>query len=975
MQKYVLNLVVILLGTYCSLANALGVGGLTVNTALNEPLDATIALRNSGDVRVGEISVRLASVADFEATGIEYLTFLSGLNFEIKGDKNNRPISINVSSRVPVIEPYVNFLIELSWPNGRILKEYTVLLDPVFGDTNLNAGTRTIAEQISVAQAPQTVYKPSAKQNAPSGNRLSRTGDSASSVTVLANDTLWEIAVEHKPQGTSVHQAMHAIKDANPDAFFNNNINRLKAGYVLRVPSANEIQRFGRQEALDATRRDVALWSGDQSVKKTTGSSTYQAENQGELRLAGAEDGDTGFASLEEQDALNSANEELADRVNDLESQLQDLNKLLELKNSQLALLQQQTENIDNSKVADIAESIEKVNQALNTTNDDLSALEEKKVVAELESPVVDDEKIASTLAAKQPLKSSAPVTLLPELPIWQQPLAQLGALFLLLLLLLLVYVLRNRSKADELIVDDEDILLSVSEESDVDDEEFIALPDEEENDLATYEARFESESYTEAIADLESAVESQAHRADLRLLLLKLSAKEGDKDRFVSHFRSLEAIGQEKDVDAARRILSSITGSNEWLSVDVEETLVDDSDDFFREIVHEEELTDEIEALLMASEGATSLDQQDFEDFDVGEEGQDIQSLDELHASLGGLEPVDEDVEKVVDEVKTELTETMIIPPETKAAGPDALENKEDESDELEFDLGDELESFTDLSVKTTEMTADSIDDGLEFENTISIDKTELDTTTDNHEDDEMSMDEISMDTLSISADDTGLEVQGSEIELPADESLSSDDDILDFDIDSLSDDTSVDEINLSETSIDDIADEALDIDVSMDNLDDESLSIDELIGDDDSALDIDDLLNLESDDPSDSEPSDENVLDLADFAEDDDLELDSFDLSADLDTSADDELETFVEEDGSDNTSDFDDFAGFLEDMDEESIAGTDAIQTKLDLAEAYIEMDDFDGARDALTEVVNEGDVAQQAEARNMLDKISG
>lgn len=104
-------------------ASALGVGDITLHSALNQPLDADIELLDVGDLGADEIEVRLAGADVFAAAGVERLQFLNELRFSpvLQGRGGNR---IHVSSSRPVQEPYLNFLVEVARPNGRIVREF-----------------------------------------------------------------------------------------------------------------------------------------------------------------------------------------------------------------------------------------------------------------------------------------------------------------------------------------------------------------------------------------------------------------------------------------------------------------------------------------------------------------------------------------------------------------------------------------------------------------------------------------------------------------------------------------------------------------------------------------------------------------------------------------------------------------------------------------------------------------------------------
>ncbi len=126
LNKIALTLLCILLAP---LAQALSLGELSVYSLLNQPLDAAIALGNVGQLAPAEISVKLADAAEFERAGIDREAVLSELQFEVLMPKAGTSM-IKISSHQPVTSPYLNFLIEIQWPNGLIIRECTVLLNP-----------------------------------------------------------------------------------------------------------------------------------------------------------------------------------------------------------------------------------------------------------------------------------------------------------------------------------------------------------------------------------------------------------------------------------------------------------------------------------------------------------------------------------------------------------------------------------------------------------------------------------------------------------------------------------------------------------------------------------------------------------------------------------------------------------------------------------------------------------------------------
>ena len=227
-----------------SKASAVGLGDIALDSYINEPLQANIVLLDTGSLAEPEIRVALASSEDFERLGVERLFSLGDLSFTTELDGRGGG-SITVESSEPILEPYLNFLVELRWPSGRLLREYTVLIDlpPARPPGDLAAMASDSAVVSSVPDVPET--------------SLSSTSNSDTQYRVKTDDTLWEIAAAVKPSELSVEQMMLAIQAANPNAFLRNNINGLKAGYLLSFPVdvvSGQSEREARQAVADQWR-------------------------------------------------------------------------------------------------------------------------------------------------------------------------------------------------------------------------------------------------------------------------------------------------------------------------------------------------------------------------------------------------------------------------------------------------------------------------------------------------------------------------------------------------------------------------------------------------------------------------------------------------------------------------------------------------------------------------------------------------
>ena len=108
---------------------ALGLGEIDLKSALNQPLEAEVALLSATDAELQEVKVNIGSTAAFDNAGIERPLFLTKLRFEVKANAEGKPV-VRITSRDAVQEPFLDFLLELSWSKGRLLREYTVLVDP-----------------------------------------------------------------------------------------------------------------------------------------------------------------------------------------------------------------------------------------------------------------------------------------------------------------------------------------------------------------------------------------------------------------------------------------------------------------------------------------------------------------------------------------------------------------------------------------------------------------------------------------------------------------------------------------------------------------------------------------------------------------------------------------------------------------------------------------------------------------------------
>jgi pilus assembly protein FimV len=213
---------------YATGAIAVGVGDITLKSALNEPLDAEIALSKVEGIDEDLLLVQLAPAAAFAQAGVTRDYYLTQLTFSVDTNAADETV-VKVTSEGPILEPYLDFLVQLEWPAGRLVREYTLLLDlPIY------SGEETSAQSVEVAAVTSNVTVSAAKQKL--------AGDAH---RVVIGDTLWNVSKRLRPRGSTILQTMDALYSQNPSAFVDGDANKMKEGAVLRLPSYDEIKEEG----------------------------------------------------------------------------------------------------------------------------------------------------------------------------------------------------------------------------------------------------------------------------------------------------------------------------------------------------------------------------------------------------------------------------------------------------------------------------------------------------------------------------------------------------------------------------------------------------------------------------------------------------------------------------------------------------------------------------------------------------------
>lgn len=372
MRKFV---TIFLLATVPGLVAALGLGKIELNSGLNQPFDARIELLSPTADEIQSLKVGLADSDAFRRAGIDRPFLLSKLKFEVEVTDSSADY-IHVTSDDPIREPFLNFLLEANWSSGRLFREYTVLLDPPMYDPN--AGRMAPRQPAADTDRATETVEPEPVREEPRRAEPAATTPSAAPRDysggdygpTVSNDTLWSIAGAVRPDDVSTQQMMLALLRANPEAFIDNNVNGLRRGHVLRMPDESEINRLNRNEAMAEVRSQYAMWDearglmADRTTERPVGTpdtdagteTTATGTDESELRLRTPEGGtgagqtDAAGAELrnelamanEQLESLSSENRELQDRLTESETIIEDLQRLIALKDDELATLQQQ---------------------------------------------------------------------------------------------------------------------------------------------------------------------------------------------------------------------------------------------------------------------------------------------------------------------------------------------------------------------------------------------------------------------------------------------------------------------------------------------------------------------------------------------------------------------------------------------------------------------------------------------------------
>lgn len=390
-------------------AHAAGLGQMQVKSRLNEPLLAEIPLIDEAPGDAENLQIRLAPPSAFARAGLD-MPRGNAANLKFAVVRNARGQSvIRVTTPNQVDEPFLNFLLEVDWGRGGVVREFTVLLDPPYiapailkpatdAPVTVTAGTppvpvpappspRVPAPPALAAAPPPPVPTPAPAPVAPASEPVTP----GQYGPIAGGETLSAIASGLRPQDVSLNQMMIALQQANPSAFIGGNINLVKRGAVLRIPGREALVALSRRQADALVREQVASWrqmiapvpqpvaTTDAAPDTRTTSATPASPiadarlqivppsgDDGSIIKVGQSGASAGGAGSELRAELGQIKEDLAtrdaevrelrSRVGDLEKLNADQNKLIEFRDSELAALQQRLKELQ-AREAGMADS------------------------------------------------------------------------------------------------------------------------------------------------------------------------------------------------------------------------------------------------------------------------------------------------------------------------------------------------------------------------------------------------------------------------------------------------------------------------------------------------------------------------------------------------------------------------------------------------------------------------------------------
>jgi pilus assembly protein FimV len=866
---------------------ALSLGEISLNSRVNEVLDANIELLELDGIEAVDIVISMGSQADFDLVDLERPAFLDQIQFEVQILSSDDGIVV-LSTTEDITDPFLRIILNVSSPSGSFIRGYTIDMDsPTFTQDN-----------------PATPAAPVPPQ----------TGGGGDNVVIEQGDTLWQVALESRDNNSvSVQQMMLAIQRANSDAFINNNINRIRTGAVLRIPTSQEVLSLTAQQAFSqvAIQNQQISALGPQPISANTGGVTAAVSDQGDELSVLTDAGNSQqnvIAGLENELAMSEEgldrarieNEDLNGRLADLQTEIEILQNIIAIEDERVAQLQ-----------IELAEQAEVATQAV---------ADAQLVAQQVQDTIDTSEPVDTSLAGLVRALS-------------QNTWAMLAILWSLVALVIGFLIWRSRkagASEDEEFDPDfasgdegEDDIEALSESSEAEQEDTF------EDDISEFNLEPESD-------DIEEEIENSEYEAGI--------ATEAETEVAFD----LNAIEDEIDDEIEDEIEDETEGETEELT-DIEEA----------ELEEEESAEEEVFEFESSSFNIDDTDT----DTDTGSSNEEVETISEQESnSEEPDESVDFSVHEFYESESEEESESeveKVKDEEDAAVEPEAYDfsevNNDDKPAEASATEGVEVEVATEMASEST--NEDDEPEVYNFSVSEDSDPVEIDL------DESADIVDVALQDGSSTAEEEP-EVYDFSVEVPvADsgdekatmaESGQAEESVESFEF-------SLPELDQNETAEDDTDNaiepesdvEVLSFSASSDEQAEEARDSDSAVNSSvDGSEDSTETIEIEIDTGTDSDSA-EDFIDFGDLGVDDSFSDE--DIVIEDDAMEDDAME------------DEDILSAITDEKDESS--------TKLDLAVAYEAMGDLSGAREILAEVIAEGDEAKAAEAKKLLEAWDG
>ena len=330
-------------------AHSLGIGEFKLHSALNEKLNAEIALSLSAGEHVDDIQVTLATPDQFDKLGIAWSYFISKIKFK-PIVKSNGKVVIEVTSEQVLHEPILDFLVSVSWPKGDLYKEFTVLVDPPVVYQQKIATTPAVVAPVKPQKSITRTVPAATKQN--DFSSLAVAGEYG---PTNRNDSLWKVAKKvNQYNDVSIEQMMMALYKANPTVFYKNNVNALMEGKTLKIPEKAEIVKLSKKQAHTQFYRQMAIWEGRavaepevEPISVAVSEPDVQEASEASSKLTLVSPSEEAIdqsapltANTTETESLVTENQQLQERLANLEKQFAIMQEMMAIKDQQLAAMQ-----------------------------------------------------------------------------------------------------------------------------------------------------------------------------------------------------------------------------------------------------------------------------------------------------------------------------------------------------------------------------------------------------------------------------------------------------------------------------------------------------------------------------------------------------------------------------------------------------------------------------------------------------------